>query len=396
MVGVVHVVGASTAGLYAAYRLARMGAETHLYEAEPFIDPAPRTLILTPYFLKVLDFPADEVIVNRVRVFELISASSSATITLKEPDLVVERRRLFDLLMRKAVEVGVNFHFGYRLEDVVKEDEGFLLNFKTKHREEKVLSFALIGADGVESLVAQRLGCKPLPTVAVVQAKVHFSRPIPAEKVQVWFDRSSTRFFLWLIPESPYEGAVGLIADEMERARKVLDDFLSSHSWEPNSFQAAFVHLYLPGIERVAQCSQHKAILVGDAAGHMKNTTVGGVVAGLRAASALRLTPAGRIILGKEWRHLKSELTLHAWLRRLLDTFSDRDYDQLLRLLNRRSLQILATHPRDEFVKALLPLILSQPRWFYIGAKAFGRWFKDFIQSPWNKAWKGKLSVPQP
>ena len=93
----VHIIGASTAGLYAAYRLARKGFEIHLYEAEPSLNPAPRTLILTPYFLQVLDFPPDEVIINRVWQFELISAGASATVTLKEPDLVVERRKLFGL-----------------------------------------------------------------------------------------------------------------------------------------------------------------------------------------------------------------------------------------------------------------------------------------------------------
>ncbi len=391
----VHIAGASTAGLFAAYSLARRGAEVHLYEAEPSLNPAPRTLIFTPYFLRVLDFPPDEAIINRVWQFELISANSSATITLREPDLVVERRKLFGLLLHKAAEAGVHFHFGYRLEDVAEEDGGFLLRFKTEKSEEEVLASALAGADGVKSVVADRLGRRPLPTAAVFQARVLFPRPIPVEKVRVWFDRSRTRFFFWLIPESPREGVVGLVADEMEEARRTLSDFLSSHSWEPESFQAAIVPLYLPGTEMAIRCGKLRAVLIGDAAGHMKNTTVGGVVAGLRAASALRLTPAGELVPGEEWRALKRELTFHAWLRRLLDTFSDRDYDQLLSLLNHRSLKILATYPRDDFAKALVPLLLSQPRWLHMGARAMVRWLGTLIRPSWRGA-QERILIPRP
>ncbi|MCS7287007.1 MAG: FAD-dependent monooxygenase [Anaerolineae bacterium] len=367
---VVHIVGASTAGLYAAYRLARKGAKVHLYEAESFLNPAPRTLILTSYFLQVLDFPPDETILNRVWQFELISANSSTTVTLKKPDLVVERRKLISLLLQKAMEAGVNFHWGYRLKEMEAEKKGFLLRFETERGEEAVSSFALVGADGTESLVARSLRCRSLPIVAVIQAKVNFPKPVSGEKVRVWFDRDKTRFFLWLIPESPHTGVVGLAADEMEEARKVLTEFLSSHAWEPDNFQSAFVPLYLPGTEIMGRCGADRVILVGDAAGHMKNTTVGGVVAGLRAASAIALTFDGRVEPGEKWRALKRELSLHAWLRCLLDTFSNEDYDRLLGLLNHRSLRVLATYSRDEFVRALIPFLFSQPQWFYLGARA--------------------------
>lgn len=367
---VVHIVGASTAGLYAAYRLARKGATVHLYEAEPFLNPAPRTLILTSYFFQVLDFPPDETILNKVWQFELISGNSSATVTLKKPDLVVERRKLISLLLQKAKEAEVNFHFGYRLKEVKAERKSFLLRFETERGEETVSSLALVGADGTESFVAKSLRCKSLPVVAVIQAKVNFRKPVPGEKVRVWFDRDRTRFFLWLIPESPHTGVVGLAANEMEEAHKVLTEFLSSHAWEPDNFQSAFVPLYLPGAEITVRCGANRVILVGDAAGHMKNTTVGGVVAGLRAASAITLAPDGRVELGEKWRALKRELSLHAWLRYLLDTFSNEDYDRLLRLLNHRSLRVLATYSRDDFMRALIPFLISQPHWFYLGAKA--------------------------
>ncbi len=365
----VHVVGASTAGLYAAYRLASQGAEVHLYEAEPSFSPAPRTLILTPYFLKVLDFPPDDVILNKVWQFELISANCAATVLLREPDLVIERQKLLALLLRKAQEAGVKIHFGYRLEDLGEEGGRFLLRFRTEEGEEIVPSRVLVGADGAKSLVADRLHRKKLPIVAVIQAKVHFQKAIPAERVRVWFDRSKTRFFIWLIPESPHRGVVGLVADEMEEAHYALADFLSSNSWEPEGFQAALIPLYLPGTGMSIRRGTHRAILVGDAAGHMKNTTVGGVVAGLRGASAIELTPDKKVEVGKKWWALKRELSLHAWLRRLLDHFSNEDYDRLLMLLNSPTLQILATYPRDDFAKALVPLLLSQPQWFPFGAK---------------------------
>ncbi|MFW5926200.1 MAG: tetratricopeptide repeat protein [Myxococcota bacterium] len=56
----VIVVGASVAGLYAAYRLAQAGVRVRVFEAQPELNPEARTLIVTPAWLRMLDFDADE------------------------------------------------------------------------------------------------------------------------------------------------------------------------------------------------------------------------------------------------------------------------------------------------------------------------------------------------
>lgn len=78
-------------------------------------------------------------------------------------------------------------------------------------------------------------------------------------------------------------------------------------------------------------------LLVGDAAGQVKVTTIGGVVTGMCGGAA-----AARAILGgtsytAETSSLRWELRAHAALRHLLDAFTDADYDHMLNLLNRRT-----------------------------------------------------------
>ncbi len=69
-----------------------------------------------------------------------------------------------------------------------------------------------------------------------------------------------------------------------------------------------------------------RVMMVGDAAGHVKVTTVGGTVSGLSGARA-----AARAILResgyhRELRPLTFELTLHWLIRRLWNRFSEEDY----------------------------------------------------------------------
>ena len=50
----IAVVGASAAGLFAAYHLSHEGVPVRVYEAQPVFAPAARTLIVTPAWLRLL------------------------------------------------------------------------------------------------------------------------------------------------------------------------------------------------------------------------------------------------------------------------------------------------------------------------------------------------------
>jgi len=72
-----------------------------------------------------------------------------------------------------------------------------------------------------------------------------------------------------------------------------------------------------------------------------------------------------------EARGLRWELRAHAGLRRLLDGFRDADYDRLLRLLNGPTRRVLRRYNRDELRRSIWRLVLAQPCWVTLGARAF-------------------------
>ena len=374
----VTVIGASVAGLFAAGHLARCGVPVRVYEAQAPFRPAPRTLIVTPTFLRLADFDTSEAILNRVRTFELFSRSAAARISLAEPDLVLERARLLHLLARQAQGAGAEIVHGHRLQALHNHRAVPLLQFSTPERERRLLAPRVLGADGAHSVTASGIEQQGLEQVALLQVRVALPADQPPDTVRVWFDRAATRFFVWLIPESPHTAAAGLIADTLEQAEAALAAFLTAQDLEPLERQEdAWVPLPPLAWRTTAPLADGRVLLVGDAAGQVKASTVGGVVSGMRGAlaavrSLVRGTPYPR-----ELAPLCRELNLHTLVRLVLDGFTDEDYDHLLRALNRPALRLLSRHDRDGLARTFWRLVLAQPRWLPLGARALLRALRE-------------------
>jgi flavin-dependent dehydrogenase len=137
----------------------------------------------------------------------------------------------------------------------------------------------------------------------------------------------------------------------------------------------AYRHFTRPW-RRIAGCDVY---LVGDAAAQVKVTTVGGLVTGLRGARAA----ADAILSGRNYlRDLKSlqrELSLHLFIRSVLNRFHTADYDRLLGLLNEKIIEVLAHYNRDHAAKILWRLLLAQPRFLGLaGVVARRLWAGSF------------------
>lgn len=365
------VVGASVAGLTTAYYLARAGASVSVFEEQNPFRPAQRTLIVTPAFLKLLDFDLDHLILNRIRTFELISSKSSTRIRLREPDIVLDRAQLLESLREKAQGAGVRVYLGYRFIDLFPDGGNLALRFSDMRGLERViLASRVVGADGVHSSVARSIGQNSLRQVGLAQARVLLPKDMEPDTVRVWFSRMRTRFFYWLIPESRGTGAAGVIAENPGEAHELLHNFIKDQDLNLLEWQrGGWVPLF-PLNPALTPIGNRRIILVGDAAAHVKNTTVGGVVAGIRgglaaARSILRNNPCG-----SELRALKRELFAHSLVRWVLDHFTDEDYDKLLNLLNKRAIQLLGRYHRDELAQALWLVLLSQPMWLMLSLRA--------------------------
>ena len=368
----VVIVGASTAGLFAAYLLAKERIPVQVYDERETLGQPSRTLIVTGKLTQVLEFVPEEAILNRVSRIKLLSANRDASVGLHEPDLVIERQKLIELLATKASEEGAEIYLGFRFLGLEDAGSGLVLSLQdlAKGTTHHITTNILIGADGVPGSVASAASRDSRETVAIVQAKVVLAEKASADCVKVWFDRQRTCFFHWLIPESESRAVIGLISRNGESAGENLEDFLRSLRCETLELQAAQVPLHNPLLEPSRTISSSKILLIGDAGGQVKATTVGGVVAGLRGARAAVRAIIGRESYGKMLRPLKAELDLHCMMRAVLNRFTDRDYDLLLELLDKTTKNLLGAHNRDEFRGAFFRLLLTQPRLLLLGAKS--------------------------
>jgi digeranylgeranylglycerophospholipid reductase len=366
----IAVIGGSAAGLFTASLLARQGVPVRVFERIETLDPAARTLIVTHQMRTVLGRAAESSIVNEIRRFELFTDGRAATVALKRPDLIVERRALIQALADEARQAGATVELGRRFHALHPNGKGLILEVERcadGHLEE-VHAGTIVGGDGAASPVARSAGWPPLETVPLVQAIVRLPKDMPPDTARVWFVPQDTPYFYWLIPESSERGALGLIGEAGAETRLHLERFLEKRKLEPIEFQGARIPVYSRWVPVKRQVGAGSVYLVGDAAAQVKVSTVGGIVTGFRGA----LGVAEAILnggSGRELRTLRRELDLHLLLRRSLHDFQQSDYSRLVDLLNAPALQSLGEYSRDEAWKILWRICLRQPRLLLLGLR---------------------------
>jgi flavin-dependent dehydrogenase len=305
---------------------------------------------------------------NKIRRFELFANGRVAQVSLKKPDLIIERSQLIDYLADKARQNGAKILANHCFLGL--QPGRHHLRLEVSHNGstsvKKAAAQIVIGADGAFSRVAKCGGWPRLKTVPLIQAVVKLTRDMPSDTTRVWFLPDDTPYFYWLIPHSPSEGVLGLIAEDMRRGRQSLERFIKRKGLTPSFFQSAPVSIYDRWFPNHRRIGRGDVYLVGDAAGHVKATTVGGVVTGLRGA----LSVVDQI-LGKRNQQnmniLRRELYLHRLIRKVLNGFSQDDYVALFDQLNPSTVKTLGAYSRDESIKLIFHLCLRRPKLLSIG-----------------------------
>jgi digeranylgeranylglycerophospholipid reductase len=366
----VAVVGSSVAGLYTASLLAKGGARVEVLERAERLDPIRRTLIVTSHMRDLLGPAGEPSIVNQIDRFELFTDGRAATIELKRPDLVIERATLIRSLAEQARIQGASIQFGRRFLGL--EGTGSGIRVRTEGiaggGQQELEAGTVVGADGAASKVAEASGWPRQATVPLVQALVRLPSDYPPGTVRVWFVPDDTPYFYWLIPESDGQGALGLIGEDGAQTRKVLERFLEKKHFDPLSFQGARIPVYTGWVQVKRDVGAGRVYLVGDAAGQVKVTTVGGIVTGVRGAEGVAeaILNGGR---SKKLSSLRRELNMHLLIRRALHRFQQVDYSKLVDLLNSSALRSLSLYNRDESARILWHICRNQPRLMLLGLR---------------------------
>lgn len=365
------IIGASTSGLYAAQKLAAAGKRVAVFEKESALEPARRTYIITAGLERVLkEFPASTVL-HKITTMAVETAEAEVEIALKTPDLIQERKQLTKYFAQKAKEAGVELYLGYHFQGFACTASATKITLKENGNMISARADTLIGADGVFSKVAREAGISAPPAVPLIQAEIELPSAWDPSLTKVWFDIEDTRYFYWLIPESQERAVVGLIGNPGSDIRSLLDNFLDEHGFVGQKYQSGQAAMHHPRLRPWKKVGDMDVLLVGDAAGQVKVTTVGGTVTGFRGAKA-----AVRALLGggdrsyrSELRPLKRELDTHWYIRALLERLDNAGYDRLMTCITPAVQRFLARYDRDEMAKNFWKLIFVQPRFISLGLR---------------------------
>lgn len=367
----VAIIGGSAAGFFSGYLLAKEGVGVRIFEAEERIDPAPRTLIVTRYLKDLLGSLSEKVVINEIHRFELFADGRVATIPLSQPDLIIDRSKLIKELSVQAETQGAQVLTDRRFLGLKtnRKEITFKVSRNGNQNAVEESTQVLVGADGVFSKVARRAGWPAQPTVQLSQAVVDLPKDMSPDITRIWFIPQETPYFYWLIPHSPNQGVLGLIGEDGQNTQRILERFMERKGLVSIEFQSALIPRYSQWISNHRQIGDSHIYLVGDAAGHVKVSTVGGVVTGFRGA----LGVVEAILNGghsSQLRALKKELDRHYRIRRIFHPFTTKDYVRLINILNPPIRRSLGKISRDQSRKLIRNLILRQPRLLLIGLRS--------------------------
>jgi geranylgeranyl reductase family protein len=344
------VIGSGPAGSTAAKRCSEQGLRTILIEKSKI--PRPKTCggCVLLKALKQIDQQIPESIIDQqVRGFRFYS-KSLASVTLKSevPVGITTTRDKFDAFLTKlAVDSGSKLCQSNELIDISIKKEGVLCKLKS---DDLIMAKMIIGADGANSIVAQKSGIRqkwPNNEVGLC-----LETTIPLEKSEMEkIDPDILEFYfsdiplgyVWLFPKtfSVSLGIGGTLAS-LHKPMEILTDFCSTISRTKKiQLKMSGCHAHLAptgGFKR--KIVTDRVMLVGDAAGFIDPFTGEGIyyairsgqLAALACVQSIEKDNFGKNFLEKNYtricnddfgKDLKIALNLSHKVHDHLDTFLD-------------------------------------------------------------------------
>ncbi len=360
----ISIIGAGPAGNYLGYLLAKAGKDVTIIEEHKEVGmPVQCTGIVTHSIEKFVKLPKS-VIANRMSKVRVVGPNSETTASVDE--IVMWRNKFDEFLGDLAQKEGARILLGHKLVSVKKNSIVIKDKINDKIKEMKVES--IIGADGPYSSVARAAGIPHNNRFYIgMQAKVKFKSD--TDVFETHFGSNFPEFFGWVVPESDDMVRLGLGATK--DAQPLFYRFLEkvTKKKEVSCWESGIIPIYNPS----QQIQKGNVYLIGDAATQVKATTGGGIIPSMKAAHTLCDCIINR--KGYNWAyHLASgkELWLHLKVRNMLNRFTDRDYDNLIGLMDKESVKsILKKYDRDTPIPLLLNLALREPRFFSFIPKIF-------------------------
>ncbi len=334
------VVGAGPAGIWAAKRIRERGWSSVVLEEHPKVgDPVACTGLISCSGVKELGIKkeVEENLVNRIRGAKIYSPNNRLLEVKRSENVafVINRGGFDRSLAESAKEAEVEIRLNTKAIDVRKET----VFVEHKGRGEIVKAKVVVGADGVNSKMRKIIGIntdiKNHVHAYQVVAKGNFERDF----VKLYFGDYAKNFFAWVVPENEERARIGL-ATTSGNVKRDFEMFCNLHNFSGEYCDMCSKLIYigapLKGIVK------DNIALVGEAAGHVKATTGGGILLGMEAGRILGDTIhehfSNKEPLEKyeqNLNELNKDLFLHWKIRQFINNKNEDQVESLFERMNK-------------------------------------------------------------
>ena len=355
------VIGAGPAGLIAARVAASRQAGVVVLEEHGEIGkPCHCAGLLSLKGLERLGAPADRAYVqNKVRGARFYSPLGlTFTVEKNEPVACVIDRSIFDkYLAQKAAESGARILLNERVKGIERGEEGVVV----QSEKEKISAKVVVDAEGASSGILKAAGFKPTDRDTIVTGVQRDLDDVSVDPdyVELHFSsRTAPRFFAWVIPLGKNVARVGL-GCKGGNPKEHLDEFAKRRFGIENLEREGVRSGLIVTGGPVDRTFGDRFLVVGDAAGHVKPTTGGGVIlggmcasiAGRIAAEAVEREDCSSSFLGGYedlWRgELGKDFRSMLLARKVVNRLSDRAVDKLFSVVIKENLHGLFSAEGD-------------------------------------------------
>jgi digeranylgeranylglycerophospholipid reductase len=362
----IHIIGAGPAGLFLGETIRKQDPtrEVVIYEEHDQVGrPVQCTGILTQEIRTLVTLPPT-VIANHISKARIYAPDGNhLAITFTKPDVILHRDRFDRWLAGHARKEGCRILKSHRLVSIKNSTLRFTINGGTAEKQtSKIIKLhpgdIVVGCDGPRSTVAKNLGILGERTFGfAIQARMRTRH----DNTICFYPGIGT--YAWLAPEGSSVARIGVDAER--GTKQLFDCFVKRFKGRLIETQAGLIPQFRPGIKKQTRKKGISYFLVGDAAGQVKNTTGGGIIAAMKASRIL-----GRLIAeGREQRYthaLKNDVTrglyLHYLVNRRLQRFAPEDWNRLIARCNKPQVKkVLENVDRDNIARMLPRLLLREP-----------------------------------
>ena len=379
----VLVVGAGPAGSIAAKYAAQMGVEVLLIDKKSEIGTPKRCAegILTST-LDELDIQPDERWITRsITGIEIVSPNDTSIVldnnrvNLQDTGYVLERKVFDKHMAMDAIRAGSKVMIKTKAMNLIRCDEGFIVEARNFDKDIKIHAKIVIAADGPESNIGRMAGLKTNTSLndmaSCIQYEMVNVKSDNMNNVQIYIGTICPGGYIWIFPKGDDIANVGLgvLKSHADKtAKSYLDSFIQTNT---KLKDAQIVEMNVGGDPLgglVSQRYDDNIMVIGDAAGFVDPLTGDGIrtamlsgkYAGIVAAESIKLKDYSKDVL-REYYDLTEEKIGKSFnrfnkIKEFLLTLDDNSLNNIVE-------EMIKTDLDDVSVKTLLKIIIkSSPK----------------------------------